>query len=90
MYKEYGRKFADKLNNAISNMFTFLRHPGMDLINNLAEHILRQVIIVRKVRNSLLTTGGIKMFGILITYVLTWRRRGINTTEKLLEILGST
>ena len=89
-YKEEGCRFAVKLNNAIPYLFTFLLYPGMEPTNNLAERMLRLVVIARKVRNDLMIAGGMKMFGILMSCVLIWRRRRLNTTEKLLEILGST
>ncbi len=62
----------------------------MEPTNNLAERMPRPVVIVRKVRNDLMTAGGMKMSGILMTCILIWCRRGLNMTEKLLEILGST
>ena len=46
-------EFAVRLENAAPDLFTFIRHPGMDPTNNESERVLRKVVIHRKIRQKL-------------------------------------
>ncbi len=41
-------------------------------------------------RQRLVTTGGMKMFSVLMTCMLTWRKRGLSPQKMLLEALRTT
>ena len=49
-----GSKFGVTLQKAAPNLFTFLRHPGVDPTNNIAERVLRSVVIQRKIRQKMI------------------------------------
>ena len=55
--------FSPRLENAVQDLFTFIRHPGMEPTNNESERMLRKVVIHRKIRQKLVTVGGKIMFG---------------------------
>lgn len=89
-YKLFHASFGTTLENAAQNLFTFVRYPGMEPTNNESERMLRKVVIHRKIRQRLVTVGGMQMFGTILTCMLTWRKRGLNLTDKLLDVLGAT
>ena len=64
-------RFSILMGNAVPDMFMFIRYPGMDPTNNESEHMLRKVVIHRKIRQKLVTVGGKIMFGIIMTCLLT-------------------
>ena len=84
-YAELDDEFAVRLENAAPNLFTFIHHFGMEPTNNESECMLRKVVIHRKIRQKLVTVGGKIMFGIIMTCLLMWGRRGLNWFEKLSE-----
>ena len=88
----YGRlefKFGTTLANAAPDLFTFVRHPGMHPTNNESERMLRRVVIHRKIRQRLVTPAGMRMFGVLMTCVMTWRRQKADLMGNLLGVLGA-
>ncbi len=89
-YDILGYHFGTKLKNAASDLFTFVNHPNMEPTNNESERMLRKVVTHREIRQRLVSTGGMKMFGILMTCTLTWRKQNLNTADMSLDILGGT
>ena len=83
-------RFAILLGNAVPDLFTFIRYPGMEPTNNESERMLRKVVIHRKIRQKLVTVGGKIMFGTIMTCLLTWDKRGLNWFEKLSEVFWAT
>ena len=79
-------RFAILLGNAVPDLFTFIRYPGMEPTNNESERMLRKVVIHRKIRQKLVTVGGKIMFGTIMTCLLTWDKMGLNWFEKLSEV----
>ena len=86
-YERLGNKFCTTLRNAVPHMFVFVRHPRMEPTNNLAERMIRPAVVARAVRGKMVTPGGMRMFGTLMTCLLTWERRGADTTSELLGVL---
>ena len=84
------KQFGRKLEIAAPNLVTFLEYDGVDTTNNAAEHQLREVVVHRKVRGQMINEKGMKMFGILMTSYLTWRRCGLNIKDMLLKCLKGT
>ena len=82
--------FAVRLKNAAPDLFTFIRHPGMDPTNNESERMLRKVAIRRKIRQKLATIGGRIMFGTIMTCLLAWDKQRLNWFEKLPEAFWAT
>ena len=66
------------LENAAQDLFTFVRYPGMEPTNSESEHMLRKVVIHRKIRQKMVTVGGKIMFGTIMTCLLTWDNMGLN------------
>lgn len=76
-------RFIAKLRNAGRSLFTFVMHPGVEPTNNAAERVLREPVIHRKIRGQLKTESGMKMFGNIMTSVMTWKMRGLNILEEV-------
>ena len=83
-----GSKFGTTLRNAAPHMFVFVRRPHMAPTNNPAGRMIRPVVVARAVRGKMVTAGGMRMFGTLMTCLLAWERRGDDVTAKLLEVPG--
>ena len=67
-------------------LFTFLRRPGVPPTNNLAEQILRYLVIFRKICFGTRSESGLKTHSILPSLVQTARRQGVHPRE-FLQIL---
>jgi transposase len=80
------RKFVDKVRSAGSKLFTFLLYDT-DSTNNDCERVLREVVIHRKIRGLLRNGKGMRMFGNIMTAVMTWRLRGTNPLEEVRKYL---
>ena len=50
-------RFATKLKDALPDLFTFVRYPGVEPADNAAERALRPVVIAGKTRLHLMNTG---------------------------------
>jgi transposase len=80
-------KFITKLGNAKDCMFTFLLHPGVPPTNNTAEQALRESVIHRKIRGLVRNEKGMRMFGNLMTCIMTWNMRGCNVIDEVVKYL---
>ena len=89
-YVELDDAFSTRLWNAVPDLFTFIRYPGMEPTNNESERMLRKVVIHRKIRQKLVTVGGKIMFGTIMTCLLTWDKMGLNWFKKLTEMFWAT
>ena len=90
-YLQYGqREFGTKLHNAADHLFTFVNHPDMDPTNNETERMVRRIVLHRKIRMRMVNPGGMKMFGVLMTCFLMWRRQELDVHQKILEVLACT
>ena len=77
----YGKevKFRTTLENAISDLFTFLRYSGMPLHNNDAEREIRDACMLqRNVRHKLCTPEGMTMFAVFASISHTCKKQGIS------------
>ena len=77
---EQGR-FGCKLMVSSSDLVTFMK--CVDTTNN-TERELR-IVIHRKILGQMINEKGMRMFGILMTNYLTWKRRGVSIKEMLLK-----
>lgn len=80
------RKFIEKLKNAGKSLFTFIMH-NVDSTNNDCEGVIREVVIHRKIRGLFRNGKGMKMFGNIMTAVMTWKLRGLNPLEEVRKYL---
>ena len=83
-------KIATKLENAVPNLFTFVNHPGMEPTNNVAEQVVRSLVIHRKVQYRLVSLKGMETYSILMTCMLTWKRQGSDVTKMLRKALTAS
>ena len=90
MFEPVDSRFATKLRNAVPDLFTFVRCPGVEPTNNAAERALRPVVIARKVRLHLMNTDGMRTFERLMTCILTWKANGLSPAKMTLKALCST
>ena len=78
--------FGRKLMISSPDLITFMK-CSIDTKNNAVERELRKVVVYRKVRGQMINEKGTKIFAILMTNYLTWKRRGLNIKEMLLKCL---
>lgn len=78
-------KFLTKLYNAKNNLFTFLLYPGVESTNNKAERALRESVIHRKIRGCVRNQKGMRMFGNLMSCIMTWRIRNCNILDEIVK-----
>lgn len=79
------QKFLNKIDNAKDNLFTFLLYPGVQPTNNTAERALREPIIHRKIRGCVRNEKGMKMFGNLMSCIMTWKMRNCNLLDEIVK-----
>lgn len=79
------QKFLNKIDNAKDNLFTFLVYPGVQPTNNAAERALREPIIHRKIRGCVRNEKGMKMFGNLMSAIMTWKMRNCNLLDEIVK-----
>ena len=87
IYAELGYKFGGKLLGAAPDLFTFVRHPGMEPTNNRCERALRLVTLHKKIRLMFRSARGMAMYGTLMTCMTTWDDQGANLMEKIREAI---
>ncbi len=80
-------KFVRKLKNASVDLLTAVDHPEVPFTNNLAERLLRPLVIHRKIRGFVASERGKKSLANHATMFETWKLRNINPYEALLNIL---
>ncbi len=79
------QKFLTKINNAKNNLFTFLLYPGVEPTNNAAERALRESVICRKIRGCVRNEKGMRMFGNLMSCIMTWKVRNCNILDEIVK-----
>jgi transposase len=79
------QKFLTKLNNAKDDLFTFLLYDTVEPTNNTAEHALREPIIHRKIRGCVRNQKGCRMFGNLMSCIMTWKMRDCNLLDEIVK-----
>ena len=89
-YTRLGYDYGEKLRNAAPHLLTFVRHPDMEPTNNRSERSLRPVMLHKKIRLMFRTPVGMKVYGILMTCLLTWDDQGHNLTEKVYKTFMSS
>ncbi|MDA7973443.1 MAG: IS66 family transposase [Nitrosopumilus sp.] len=88
-YLRLGCRFGGTLDRAARDLFTFVEHPGVPPTNNESERFLRPVVIHRKIRQRMGSLDGMRVFGTIMTCLLTWRRRGLDVGEQLARVLAA-
>ena len=76
-------KFLTKLEGAADDLFEFVLDPRVDPTNNAAERGLREIVIHRKIRNTLRAFDSMIPFGNIFTCVVTWKNQGLDYRTEL-------
>ena len=89
---EYGgdaalREFAVTLQNAAFDLFLFVVDPEVAPTNNPAEQLLREPVIVRKIRGSLRSERSATVMCALLSCMTTWERHGLNPIIELKKLI---
>lgn len=81
------KKFVQKVCNGFDHWFTFVTTPGVEPTNNLAERVLREHVVQRKIIGTLRNEKGTRIYETIMTMIATWKQRGLNPSEALAESL---
>ena len=80
------RDFHVKLVNARTDLLTALKYPDLVLDNNLAERLLRHLVLMRKTRGKVAIKGAEAMM-LLASFFETCKLKNINPHIRLAELL---
>jgi hypothetical protein len=81
------QRIASRLRKHLSELFTFVRCPGVEATNNRAERALRPAVIVRKTGGCNRTECGAKTHAILASLLVTAKQQGGDPLEALSRVL---
>lgn len=79
--------FIGKLGNAKNDLLTAIDHDNVDLTNNQAERLLRDIVIHRKIRRFVASENGKKILINHATTFQTWKMKNMNPYEELIKLL---
>ena len=79
--------FMNKLDRAKIELLTAIDHDYVELTNNLAERLLRSIVIQRKIRGSVASENGKKILINHATAFQTWKLNKVNPYEEFLKLL---
>jgi transposase len=89
-YKEpANRRLAKHLCHERPYLFTFLYCPGLDATNNLAERVIRLLVVIRKNWGGNRTANGAQAQSILASVLCTARQQDKDAFELLVDLLRS-
>lgn len=71
----------------ISELFTFVRFPGVSSDNNMAERSLRHLVVSRKISGGTRSKKGSETKSILASLFGTWRLQNLNPFEQTRNLL---
>ena len=91
MVAAYGKdSFGTHLENAMPNLFTFLRYPGMPSTNNETEQDIRDAVVVQhKIRQKFVTPEGMQVFSIMMSFHSTCRKLNVIPSEMFERMIES-
>lgn len=81
------QKFHTKLVNAAPYLLTAMEFKELKFDNNLAERLLRHLVLMRKTRGKVASDQGAKDLVTLASFYETCKLRGVNPRERLLQLL---
>jgi len=85
---EQACQFLDKLNRAKMDLLTAIDYDFVDLTNNLAEQLLRNIVLHRKIRRFVASENGKKILVNHATTFQTWKLRGLNPYQQFKKLLN--
>lgn len=87
-YREM-RKFGTTLQNGLYQWFTCILHPSVPPTNNHAERQLRELVVQRKIIDTLRTDKGTTIMERIMSMLMTWKQQDINQLTALQKALTS-
>jgi len=81
------RKFVEMVRNGSDSWFTFVTTPGVGPTNNLAERVLREHVVQRKIIGTLRNEKGAFIYETNMTMFATWKLQGLDPAKTLSESL---
>ena len=80
-------EFMTTLDNAAHDLFLFVVHPWVPSTNNPAEKLLREPVVLRKIRGALRSLRGVAAFCALMSCGVTWKMHGLRPLDEIRRIL---
>ena len=87
IYTELGYRFGGKLLGAAPDLFTFVRHTGMEPTNNRCERAPGLATPHKRMRLMFRSAKGMATYGTLMTCLTTWNDQGADLMEKIREAI---
>lgn len=81
------RVLAQRMENFIGELFTFVQHPEVPSENNAAERAIRPAVVARKISGGTRSEKGSRTSSILRTLFETWALQGYNTLHACRKML---
>lgn len=79
-----------RITTSLSELFTFVRFPGVSSDNNKAERDIRHLVISRKISGGTRSKKGTQTKEVLSSLFGTWRLQGLNPLEQCRLLLVSS
>lgn len=80
-------KFVEMVRSGFDSWFTFVTTPGVEPTNNLAERVLREHVVQRKIIGTLRNEKGASIYETNMTMLATWKLQGLDPYQALAESL---
>ena len=80
-------EFMTKLDNAAFDLFLFVVETYVPPTNNPAEKLLREPVILRKIRGTLRSAAGAAAFCALMSCKATWEMHGLRVLSEIRRVL---
>jgi hypothetical protein len=78
-----GKKLATYIRNGGDMWLTALKYPNVPLTNNLAERMLRPLVVLRKMMGCYRNEKGIRFIENVVSVLLTWKLQELNAFQML-------
>ncbi len=80
-------EFMTKVGNAAYDLFLFVVLPWVPPTNNPAEKLLREPVVLRKIRGALRSVAGAMAFCALMSCSATWKMHGLRPLAEIRRVL---
>jgi len=84
------RVLAERMENFIGELFTFVADPDVPSENNAAERAVRPAVVARKISGGSRSPRGSKTCSVLRTLFETWALQGRNTIDACSEMITAS
>ena len=81
------KPFMNKLRNALPHLFTFVLNPRVPPTNNAAERGLREIVVHRKIRDTIKSRNTPNIMGNIFTCIMTWKVQGLDHLAEMAKYL---